>query len=147
MRSYLNILACVFLAMSPVILLQIAAKPDRQPPKKDAKYEYPDISAKETTWGKIDLDRRTGYFTITGHPQWTAEGQIFGSGPAKGKAYILWTYTADGRLAPGIYEIDKGNTLHGAWGYDDAVTVDETEWTIKGALHEDRIARAEWQEP
>ena len=143
MKDYLRTVALVLLVMSPVIVLQVTAKPTKPPPPKAEKpMTFPDLAG-ETIWGRLDLDKRTGYFTLTGHEQWTGEGQIITTGPAKGKVYLLWTFTANGRLAPGVYEIDKDNVLAGLWGYDDEVQVDDKEWTIRGAVNRDTVRKRE----
>jgi hypothetical protein len=111
MRTYFRTLFCVLLAVSPVVLIQVTAKPTRPAPPKEAKpATFPDIAG-ETNWGRLDVDK-TGYFTITQHPTWTAEGQILAGGK---RAYVLWTLVSNGRLAPGIYEIGVDGGLAGVW--------------------------------
>jgi hypothetical protein len=135
MKAYLQTLAWVLLAMSPVMLMQAHGKPDKPPPmKKKGKEQYPDLNYR-SNWGEMKIDRNSGEIIIFDHPVWEAEAQFV----TPTKVYVMWTLKQNGRLAPGVYDLQTDGTLTGAWGYDEDVEVDQKTWTITGRVMGDRI--------
>jgi hypothetical protein len=74
MRTYFRTLFCVLLAVSPVVLIQVTAKPTRPAPPKEAKpATFPDIAG-ETNWGRLDV-------ALLCNPQKPAQCVAAGSNP------------------------------------------------------------------
>lgn len=135
MKSYLRDVLLALIAVSPVVLMQANAKPERPSAfKKTEKHQYPDLNYK-SNWGHMKIDRDTGEMIFFGHPQWDGEAQFV---TAK-KVYVMWYELPSRRPAPGVYEIRDDNTLVGHWGYDTDVLVDQEEWTIAGKIMADTV--------
>lgn len=119
--TYPKTLACVLLAMSPVILMQVHGKPDTPPtvkkPDPPKATTIPNI-ARKTNWGTIY--QLGPVIRIEGSPSWMApSGEI-----KNGMVYVDWTNIESGRPAKGWYEI-KGANLVGRWGWESEVGFDD----------------------
>ncbi len=136
---YRFILAAVLLA--PIALLT-DAKPTKPPTPPKTVAPAPKLPV-ETNWGTVT---QNGYkFTISGDPDWSAEGEI-----KDGKAYVLWTDLRFDLPAPSIYQVvvvEGTVTMHGLWGYLDGVKVDRQQGTIIGDLSADSIYSTEQPGP
>lgn len=106
------------------------SKPIRPEPKT-AEPKAPAVQslAMESNWGTVSQDGQV--IRIDGHPQWTATGTI----RADGSILVFWTFTVDGRIAPGVYHVKDGE-LVGVWGYGCTV---EPDGTLAGPTSPDRI--------
>jgi hypothetical protein len=103
-------------------------------PRKVGPKELPDL-AMLCNWGT--LSQTGNVLSITGHPQWDAEGSIF----------RLWTLKSNNRAAPSVYAWDEEkHELNGKWGYAEDVTINK-DGTITGGVQGDRIHRVEAAPP
>lgn len=116
------------------ILCAAAPVPPNAPPQSK---QMPAMEG-VTNWDTwiYDLKDRTK-FTIEGHPQWTASGEV----RKDGSVLVLWEMCSDGRRGPGVYKV-KAKSLEGAWGWDDKVIV-EDDGSLSGQTMYDVIARGE----
>lgn len=136
MRDYLKEITLAFLAVSPVVIIQISsANPDKPlPPKTKGIEQYPDINYR-SNYGEVKTDRHTGEMIIFDDPSWYADDLFV----TPTKVYILWHRRNETTIAPVVYDLQPDNTLVGHWGYDHQVKVDKTTWKITGSISGDRI--------
>ena len=133
---YHHLILCAFLAVSPVVALQIAAKPTKAPPPAKQRPPKP--------WAPPDLRGVWNGYTITQSGQalevqskgdWRATGWIHEGGTV----VIYWVRLTDGSLATGAYQLADTGRLDGKWGYGAAYNGAE----IVGADHFDTMRRGD----
>ena len=98
---------CIFIALfSP--FFAFAVPPDRGPKPEQV---IPNIAG-PSAWGWVSQPEK-GKIKIEGHPRWSAVGEF----QRDGTILLLWTQLDDGKIAPGIYRIEKDGAIRGRWNY------------------------------
>ncbi len=114
----------IFFAACLSVALFALAKPDREDPAKKPA-PIPNVAG-QSRWGLIEQAQGSNKVKIDGHPHWYVE---YGEIRKDGKLFVIWILRADGRAAPGLYEIDKDGGITSLWGWGpDCTQDDKGEW-------------------
>ena len=134
MKAFISIITILLAAMAtnatPVPKDKSPTDPKEKPPPVM-------LPTGETNWGF--LTQQDQFFSLEGHPRWSASGEIRKRRDGSIYVQILWVMKTDGELCPGIYRIEADG-LHGIWGYEDLVTIDD-DGNLTGDFYEDRTYR------
>lgn len=131
-----NLIACIIacLVASIALLSAQATEPVRprkpEAPSAPAPKRLPDLDF-TCQFGKIAQSGNA--LQISGHPGWSALGEI----RADGKIFLLWTRLGTGEPCPGLY-VWNGSELNGFWGQGGAARIDE-EGNLIGSLNAERL--------
>lgn len=117
-------LALIFILEGNPPLPLSGAPPDRKDEKTKKPPVIPQIAG-DSVWGEVSQESHK--ITIHKHPHWyVSDGEI----RKDGKLFVYWIQRSDGRVAPGLYDINEDGSITGLWAWTEDVFTDDD-----GAMH------------